>query len=383
MQPKESISLLMPTLNRHDFVVRSLNYYSSVGFKGYICIGDSSNAEAVEKTKRAIEPLQNQLNIIYRSCPAPPHTQDKDPLATPGEGICIKELIELAPTKYAALAPDDDFQIPNGMTKCVEFLESHEEYSAAHGSRIDFQLSSGGAHGSFASAYYVRQPVLEGPSASQRWSAYMRHAISPAYSVLRTESMRRIFKDLDVALMRFIGSELIPSGMTPILGKVKELDCLTTMHHDNEVRVWGWDTQSMYSMLMHPAWSQSVKGLRESICTALSEADRIDRSEAEAIFDREFWNQTMTLLRHQFKKTYGTDMQSERTGLEEAFFKAASSVPFARSLARRLRTRIEGNTLARGYENSTSVESLLKPSSPFHADFMPVYRVIVNGPTVR
>lgn len=369
----------MPTLNRHDFVLRALNYYSSVGFKGYICIGDSSTAEAVEKTKRAIEPLRKKLNIVYNVCPPSPRDQGLDPVATSSEAICVKELIEAAPTKYAALAPDDDFQIPNGMYECVEFLESHDDYIAAHGSRLNFQLSGAGANDDISDVYYARQPDLEASTASQRWSAYMRNSVSPAYSVSRTESLRRIYRDLEMTWMRYIGSELIPSGTTPLLGKVKELDSLSTMHQINDARVWGMDIQGMYAMIMHPRWHNTVVGVRDSISNALSEVDKIDKSEAEAIFDREFWHLITISLQWQFNSAYEAEVPLGTSGIEHTIAEAVKKIPFARSMTRRFRFFRDENKVVRDYEKSTSLTNLLKPDSPFHADFMPVYRAITDG----
>ena len=55
------ISLLIPTMNRSDFLIRLLRYYRALGFQGCICIGDSSDAVHVERTKKAIQELQDKL----------------------------------------------------------------------------------------------------------------------------------------------------------------------------------------------------------------------------------------------------------------------------------------------------------------------------------
>lgn len=378
MNRGESLTIMIPTLNRFDFLKRAMHYYKSVGFAGYILIGDSSNTEIVEKTKRVIELLNDSLKIIYHTCP-PPLVNNADPMGTPGEANCLKQLIELVPTKYAAIAGDDDFQVPSGLVKCVEFLEAHAEYSAAHGIRIDVQLKSVGAYGGLASAYYVQQPVLEAATASERWSTYMKHAISPAYSVHRTETCRMMFRDLDCVPMRYLGSELLPSSFSEIQGKVKELDYLSTIHQDNDDRVWGWDTQSMYALITHPNWYHAARGLRRSISTSLAKYDGIDTKAAEAVFDKEFWGRISRMMQWQYKIKYGTDRASGARSENRAFWEPLKRVPGLTALARSMRTRRIDQTVNHGYRDSVSLESLLTPSSPFHVDFMPVYRAILGG----
>ena len=52
------LGILIPTLNRSDFVVRQLNYYASVNCHYTIYLGDSSNAHHLEAVLSAIERLK-------------------------------------------------------------------------------------------------------------------------------------------------------------------------------------------------------------------------------------------------------------------------------------------------------------------------------------
>jgi len=170
------ISILIPTMNRSDFLIRALHYYNKVGFKGHICIGDSSNEQDSEKNKYVIQDLKNNVNIIYRTFPNPPYIH---------VGMVMKELIDLAPSPYAVYAGDDDFVIPKGLKRCVTFLENHPKYTAVHGIRISISLKSSGAFGELKSANFVQQPILEHETATERWAGYMRNAISTQCSVHR------------------------------------------------------------------------------------------------------------------------------------------------------------------------------------------------------
>ena len=54
------ISLLIPTLNRSDFVDRILHYYAEQKYPSPIFIGDSSNDEEFEKSASIVKKLSGQ-----------------------------------------------------------------------------------------------------------------------------------------------------------------------------------------------------------------------------------------------------------------------------------------------------------------------------------
>lgn len=357
------ISILIPTLNRSDFLIRALYYYSKVGFKGYVCIGDSSDAQHIEKTKRAIYALEGKLRIIYRSFPNPPYTHG---------GMVIKELIELAPTPYAVFAGDDDFVIPNGLEECAAFLENHPEYSAAHGARIVVSVQSSRAFGRLDSASYVPQPILESETASERWSDYMLLTSSTQYAVHRTETWRRMYRDVARIPDLYLGSELLPCGLSVILGKIKQLNCLTTVFQINDDHVFNWATNSMYSLIVHPEWSLSVQVMRDCIVDALVQRDGIDVDKAQEIFDKAFWYRILYMLQGHYYCAY------HEPTIKDFLKKTLKRIPGLVTVVRRLRLITSEPKPTRKYGKLLSLKSPLKPASPFYADFMPVYHAIVR-----
>jgi len=281
------ISILIPTLNRSDFLIRALHYYSNVGFRGYICIGDSSNEQHSEKNKYVIQALKDKINIIYRTFPNPPYIH---------VGMVMKELIKLAPTPYAVYAGDDDFVIPKGLERCVTFLENHPEYTAAHGIRVAVRLKSSGAFGNLESANFVPQPILEHETATERWVGYMRNAISTQYSVHRTETWRRMYRNVASVPIQYLGPELLPCSMSSILGKIKGLDCLSVVFQQNENRYLNWDKQSMYYLINQPDWFTSFQILRNCLTRALVQKDGISNKKAQEIVDRELWHHILSAI---------------------------------------------------------------------------------------
>ena len=62
---QDQITILTPTMNRSEFVLRSLQYYAKVGFTGTFMIGDSSNELERTKIESYIAEYKSKLRIIY------------------------------------------------------------------------------------------------------------------------------------------------------------------------------------------------------------------------------------------------------------------------------------------------------------------------------
>src|SRR3989338_1261161 len=85
---EQKVTLLIPTMNRSEFLIRLLRYYRDLDFQGFICIGDSSDTFHVERTKKVLNELQGKLNITYREYP--PFSHHK----------CMEQLLHFVPTPY-------------------------------------------------------------------------------------------------------------------------------------------------------------------------------------------------------------------------------------------------------------------------------------------
>jgi len=362
------ISILIPTMNRSDFLIRALLYYSKIGFKGYICIGDSSNAQHVEKTKRAIQTLGNKIKIIYRNFPNPPYIHD---------GMVTKELIELAPTPYAVATGDDDFLIPNGLEQCIIFLEDHPEYSATHGIRVAVRLKLSGISGELESAHFAPQPILEHETAVERWIGYMRRAFSTQYSVHRIETWRRMYRDVASIPIRYFGPELLPCSLSSIFGKIKGLDCLSVVFQKNENRYLNWDKQSMYNLITQKDWFASFKIMRDCIIEELIRQDDIDKKKAQEIFNRELWHHILSKLQQQYRNKYHE--YNNWYVVKESL----KRLPGLVALSHLVWKRTSEPSLDCKYKNRISLDYLLNRSSPFYDDFIAVYQHILYPPELN
>ena len=294
-EKEAKVTILIPTLNRSEFMLRALSYYGKVGFKGWICIGDSSDAQHSNRIKSVVFALEDKLNIIYKYFPKLSYDLQ----------TCFKELIEIAPTPYLVYSGDDDLLIPASLDQCTAFLEDHPEYSAAHGLRIAYSLKGGGEFGKIEHIHYVQQHTWESEKASERWDGYVRNAISTQYYVHRKETWRRMYRDIGSVPTWYLGPEFLPCSLTAVSGKVKQLECLATLFQMQDNRPFSWDNISIYDLTVEQDWSKSVQGLKRSIVEALMQQDGVNEKIAQEIFDKKFWYLLKSFFVWQYQKKYG------------------------------------------------------------------------------
>ncbi|MFH0855103.1 MAG: TIGR00180 family glycosyltransferase [Candidatus Omnitrophota bacterium] len=359
------VSIIIPTMNRSDFLIRALNYYRSVGFKGYICIGDSSYGEHSRIITDFIKEIGSDLNIIYKYYSNPPYYND---------AICVKDLLELVVTPYAVESGDDDFLVPSALEKCASFLQENPDYGSAHGLRVALRLEGDSVYGKAVQAHNCHQLALSSPRACDRWSAYMRHPVSNLYSVHRIGALRNIYKHPASLNMRYIGTEITTVGLSVICGKVKEIDCLSTVFQVN--RNNSLANYSFYSYLMDPGWSEGAGNLKRIITAALKDADGISQQKAQEIFDREFWRFILNSLHWDYKTRY-KDLPYENPFIKAAK-KCLSKIPgfirMANYLIGKVLSHKNKNNL--GSVKSLSLGELLNARSEISRDFLKVYSII-------
>ncbi|MHB8163391.1 MAG: TIGR00180 family glycosyltransferase [Methanoregula sp.] len=340
---EKMITLIIPTMNRSDFLIRLLRYYAEMDFQGWICIGDSSNKEHLDRTKKVIESLQGKLNIIYEEYPELKAAE------------CLNRLVSLVSTPYAALDADDDFLIPSALTKCVDFLERNPDYAATHGKGVILELGNDGAHGPVVNCEFYSQPILESESASKRLDDHMSNYRVTLLSVHKTESLQKMFQDLHSLKDNPFG-ELLSCSISVILGKSKELDCLYLVRQNHTQR---YISSDIYDWITYPLWQPSYIVFRDTLAQFLALQDKISVPEAQDVVKSAFWKYLAFFI-------------NPKLGTENRliFWKQVmNTLPGARNSWRFL-TSFSGFSLS----------ALLRSSSPYYADFIPVYNALTKTP---
>ncbi len=141
-------TILIPTINRVNFLKRILNYYNSFKEDYKIIVGDSSTNENKLKNKKNISTFLN-LNILYLD-----HYSSKI-----NAYHKFADMVNYVDRKYCVFCADDDFIIPNGISQSVAFLEKNSDFSVTQGKFIAFSVKNNNKKGSEQFNYMAREKV--------------------------------------------------------------------------------------------------------------------------------------------------------------------------------------------------------------------------------
>jgi len=359
------LTLLVPTKNRPELVERVLRYYAETGYRHWLFIGDSSDPAAAERTSMVVTSFQSQLKVVYHPCPG----------LDPNE--CLEALSQLLTTPYTAFLGDDDFLCTQALTRCIDFLESHPAYGAAHGEGLILQVEGGTPYGAIGSVGFYPQPRIESESGSTRLIEYLTR--TPALlltSVHRTSIWKAMFHG--VTLRReaklHAGSgyrgELSASCIAVIRGKVKEVEGLSLVRQTHD-RHYHWN--HIFDRLTSPNWWTDLQFFQGRLIEELTQQDGLNTQQAQLVVRQGLWAY--------FAKDVIDAWQLERRdGHTAASVRRRQWVTSLRQWAKRISVvKVSYDRCRRvvqRYVNPYSLPALLRPSSPHYANFLPIYKVI-------
>jgi len=346
------IALLIPTLNRPDFLLRALHYYDSVNYRGYILIGDSSKATIADNFIKDLHEFNNRLKICYY------------PLPGYNGGQAIKFLAGKATTKYVAFVADDDFLVPSGIGRCIEFLDDNPDYVAAQGVFIAVGMHSIDSQ-SIQYTNYCPQPIISGTTAAQRLVSHLTNYSPNGFSVHRIEAWRAMFKDGEDIADTSFGSELLHSCLSVILGKTKQLEGLYSIRQGHENRYW---LPSWFDWITNKSWYPGYIAFRQYLADAIVNQDKTTMEEAKAIVSHAF-----SIYLGKWISRSINSPNSDRN-----WRSIARQIPGARTIA-----HVMQSVLNKAFNDDEYYwTNMIKPKSPYYKDFMPIYRVLTrNRPT--
>ena len=338
------VAILIPTMNRPEFLIRTLNYYAKQRSPHPIYIGDSSNPENAEIIKALIKSLDGKLEINYSWFP--PKFDNSEKLL-----IKVKE-------KYAVYIGDDDFEIPSSLTKCAEFLENNPDYTSAGGHGVTFRIKTSGPYGEIDRlADYPFRP-LEAETASQRLTDFMKNLFTITFGVNRVEHLRKILAGQITMVATW--NELSQLCSCAIAGKSKLIDCLGFVRQIHDKQYYACN---MVDWLTAKDFHDSYILLKERLAKKISEVDNMPTNQAELVVRDSFW---------EYLQVYMAAEQKE--------WKARNKSPIVMSPAKLLRVKI-GKAFPilkimhhRYFPNKKQLHyDVLDPRSHYYEDFKPVW----------
>jgi len=299
------ISIILPTMNRPGMLLRALRYYSKVGFKGSILIGDSSTGIHLNRVRDAVAIFSKVIDIKYHYIPAELGTPS--PWKVKG-GNVLRLLGEMVQTPYVTFAGDDDFVIPSGIDRSVNFLDRNHDYVAAHGIRVAVCVKE---PGEIVWATFSREHNLESASARDRWIKFLSNPITTQFHVIRTDVWREMHRFTDTSLVSNFADELLPCSLSAAAGKIKFLDYLSTIMQVKENRAL--TAINTFEIIHQPDFPETYRVMKKAVSEKLAAQDCVDVSRIEKLFEERMWKYLLMQLPWQYAIRYDPHFEEKRT----------------------------------------------------------------------
>ena len=204
------ISILIPTLSRPDFLLKNLRFLVKLNADFNICICDSS-PNIKKNFKNKLNKLSKIIKINYFHKPS----------MNCREAIFF--LLKNCKTDYAAYLGDDDFFIPNGLTKCADFLSKNLDYRVVYGKAILVDSKSiSKPNSSIKASNYWGSTSYQDYKPEARLDNLSENYLVNLFGVHRTKEFLEDFKPSSISPSRPM-SEILVNYITLAKGKGKFL----------------------------------------------------------------------------------------------------------------------------------------------------------------
>jgi glycosyltransferase domain-containing protein len=346
-----NVTIIIPTLNRSDFIIKMLRAFQETDFGGKVLIGDSSNDYHYNKTRDNISSNNYKYEINQYPFPG---LKNFD---------CIGLLNSKVETSYLMWMCDDDILVPRTLEKAAIFLSENEEYSGVGGVGIVLGINEGDYEKVEGSERYELRSV-EGSSATSRLLELSSAYRVTAYSLCRTEQFIKKFKPyVDSSLSDVaIGAELLPTLMQAVQGKIKFLDDLFVVR---QIHYRRYILPDIYDWITSSGWLDSQRILINTIAHEIEKVEKISINEAEKIARDAFYFYLRNAMKFKPKTTLKTKIRQQISEKLKIYPKIHSILK-------------EAMLTALGWKNPFSLSALLSPKSKYYKDFHPIYRSIVT-----
>jgi glycosyltransferase domain-containing protein len=253
-------SVVIPTFEGTPFLKRTLDYFHHVSFKGRVVLADNSSGDH-RKFVAACSSDYPDLALEVRAFPETIRFLDK-----------MAATLEKIDSQFVLLHAHDDFMVPQGVERCVDFLAANPDYSAARGRIAMFALARN-AHepAGQVAVSLVPHPMrgYEQPDAVERLLAHIERYASTFYSVHRRECLLESFRFTERATQNVIFFQYLSSCMAALLGKIRcsdELFYVRQGHADSwSGRLKKGDYEHWPMLITSPDFSRYYREFRTAL----------------------------------------------------------------------------------------------------------------------
>ncbi len=166
--------------------------------------------------------------------------------------------------------------------------------------------------------------------------------------------------------------ELVPSGISIIRGKVKELDNLYLVRQNHDAQFTPPDA---FDWVTNPDWQPTYSNMRDKFIIELMRQDSITEAEAKEVVKNAFWPYLVRYL----KVNLPNDLKIAEPGSKVRDFyrttrrKLGQNMPILKPIYHKM------ISLMQPHRERFSLYALLNPSSKYHENFKAVCKVITEA----
>jgi hypothetical protein len=259
-----------------------------------------------------------------------------------------------------AVGADDDFFVLATVDSALTFLGSHPDYAVVHGDSAIFTTKSGLAHGELEQVHRYDQRTIDHSNGSARLMDHLNSYSTTFYSIHRTEQFRSCYQAMIGIEADLYFSELLHSCLSLIRGKAKKLNGLYLVRQGFAAKEY--EVLDVFEWIGTPDWGKQYKRFRDCLAEELHRAEGIAITEVREIIKKAFSQYISAGLKVPQIRPTGPNGLRRLTRL----------LPGARPIWHALRS------LNPEAKSEINLPALLRPSSPYHAEFMPIYRAITK-----
>jgi glycosyltransferase domain-containing protein len=269
------VTVIIPTYKRPAYVKRILGYFSNFRIPCKIILADGSPEEITGITKQTIAsfPAMQILHLDGYTPDTPPQKR-------------VMDALNRVDTRYSVFCADDDFITPGGLLGALDFLEANPGYAIVHGKYIGFRFvenENGEKTFHWTDAHTSRSITVDDPS--QRLSSHlMEYDVSTFYAVHRTTLLKMIWEETLPLVGDFVFSELLPSMLVLIYGKMKCLDIWYCARDGSSVRQS--HVPSLREYMNKGNYLEKYSIFRKCLATHLSGQSHLDIEASGEIVDK-------------------------------------------------------------------------------------------------
>jgi len=256
-------SIIIPTINRSQFIELNLNFLSIQKFNGQVLIGDSSNDLNYNKTKLFIKKKKFNFEIIHKHLPNLSAYE------------CIAILKKKINFKYAMWIPDDDLLLTMNVKKCINFLDKNRDYSACGGKMAIIELNKDNKIVGLGSGKF--RSMLNN-NALDRLSNLSEDYYVAQYAISRSKEFKKRYNFSNNHLLPIIGAEVLPTFYLTAFGKIFQINDFFCMRLVHSNQILSNAAKGDYSIFKSKIYKKSKFFLINEISKYLSKKDKLPKS---------------------------------------------------------------------------------------------------------